>query len=515
MTQSADGSRSGGQVFSVEGLGKRFGATEALSDVDLTVGAGEVHALVGGNGSGKSTLIKVLAGVVHADRGTLRMGSSLEDLAHFTPSDSHAIGFRFVHQDLGIFEELTVVENLGLGGGFGARALARVSWRSQGTRAEHLLGRFGLRVRAGDKAAKLSVPQRTILAIARALGDHEEGEAGLLVLDEPTAALAPDEAALVLETVRRLADQGTSVLLVTHRLDEVRAVADRVTGLRDGRNSGTLAADDLEERALVQLILGHPGAAPTGAAERVATVGTPMLKVRGLRGGCLAPTDLDLGAGEILGVAGLEGSGRTELLRLVFGADRRADGTVEVDGMPVAGTARSACRAGIGMVPENRLREGIFPAESVRVNLTEGGTSAYFRGWRLRAGRERSETARDLSSFRIKAASPETPIEFLSGGNQQKVVLARWLRRGVKVLLLDEPTQGVDLGGREEIYGLIRDAAAKGSGILIVSSEYEELARLCHRVVTLVDGAIVSELSQPFTAHDLLEKTVVMAGADR
>jgi ribose transport system ATP-binding protein len=500
----------GGPAFSLQGLAKRFGATVALQDVGLTVDRGEIHALVGGNGSGKSTLIKILAGVVQADAGLLDAGAGPVELAGHTPREAHAAGFRFVHQDLGIFEELTIVENLGLGGEFGAAGLGPINWRRQTVRARSVLDRFGLPARPRDQAGSLSVPQRTILAIARALADDAEGSR-VLVLDEPTAALAPHEADLVLDTARRLAGEGVGVLLVTHRLDEVRAAADRVTGLRDGRNSGTVAAEELDEQGLVRLILGRrleiveePPSAPAAGP-------VPRLRIEGLGGGPVAPVSLEVGAGEVVGIAGLQGSGRSELLRLIFGADRRSAGSVSVDGRAVGASPRSACAAGIGMVPENRATEGIFPTESVRMNLTEGDSRRYFRRGRLRAGEERSAAEADLHDYGIKAGSIDIPIEMLSGGNQQKAVLARWLRRRAKVLLLDEPTQGVDVGGREEIYRLVGQAAAEGSAIVVVSSEYEELARLCHRVITLVEGVAVSEMSQPLSAHELLRETLVRA----
>jgi len=492
-------------VLSIEGLSKRFAATVALDGVDLELRRGEVHALVGGNGSGKSTLIKVLAGVYAGDSGTLAVGNEHHDLTSFSPEDARRVGLRFVHQDLGIFPSLTVGENLSIGYGFETSATHRIRWRRCHGRTRELLADFDLDVDPRTPVERLSVPQRAVIAIARALQDAGEGTTSVLVMDEPTAALPAEEADVLLRTLRRLASNGHTVLLVTHRIEEIRRSADRVTALRDGRKVDTLSASDLSEADIVRLILGRKLPTPKPLSV-VARTSAPVLEVDGLSGGPIHDVSLALHPGEIVGIAGLLGSGRTELLQLLYGAMCAESGTVHIDGRMLTKPHPSrATRAGLALVPEDRQGEGLFAATSVRENLTAGHVGRYFRLLRIQTRKERQDAVGDLATYGIKASSPEVPIEDLSGGNQQKVVLGRWLRQSPKVLLLDEPTQGIDIGARAEIFDLITQAAARGAAVIIVSSEFEELTRLCHRVLVLAKGRIVSEREQPVTSHELLE----------
>jgi ribose transport system ATP-binding protein len=493
-------------ALAVRGLAKRFGATQALDNADFEVRWGEIHALVGGNGSGKSTLIKTLAGVHSADAGELEVGGATIDLTHYTPRTAAALGLRFVHQDLGIFSILSVADNLAIGHRFNTTRAGRIRKRASRRDSLAILERFHLDVDPGISAGELAAPQRVLLAIARALHDVE-GRRAVLFLDEPTAALPLTEAKLLLSNITRLAEAGHAIVLVTHRLDEVHEVAHRATGLRDGRSAGTINAVDLTEQGLVELILG--ARLPHAAASAEAQDGVPVLEAQGLVGGPIRGIDLEVRAGEILGIAGLLGSGRTELLELLYGARRIESGELRINGQQVRrpSTPRMAA-AGMAFVPEDRLTGGIFQGQSVSQNITVGSLSKYFRNLRFQYGKMRSDVARDVTAYQIKVDRPSAAIETLSGGNQQKVVLARWLRQRPALIVLDEPTQGLDIGARATILSLVVEAAEQGAAVIMVSSELEELARLCHRVVVLARGQIVEEHSSGLTAHEMLESVI-------
>lgn len=498
-------------VLSVRGVSKSFGATRALRDVHLELRAGEVHALIGGNGCGKSTLIKCLAGIHQADEGVLELDGQELELSDQTPDRARDAGLRFVHQDPGIFSALSLTENLALGRGFETSG-GRIQWRQAHARAKTVLTRFGINLDPRQTAASLSVPQRAMLAIARALQDRTEDGGGVLVLDEPTAALPAAEVQVLLRSIRKLASDGHAILIVTHRLDEVRDVADRVTGFRDGAYVDTIDGSNLTEGALVELILGRKlEQAPSVVSPE--TVTDTVLEVKNVRGGPLVDVSLTVGAGEVVGMAGLLGSGRTELLQMIYGLyPLQAGSVVYQNEESSAPSATKMCRRGMGYVPEDRVAEAVFPANSVLENLIFGHEARYFKGFWLRDHQEREDVQADIDRFSIRTPNGSAPIESLSGGNQQKVVLARWLRQHPKLLLLDEPTQGVDVGARAEIYKLIALAASEGCGVLVVSSEFEELALICGRVLVLSHGRIVEEMRQPLQAHQILESSIGSRG---
>lgn len=496
-------------ALKVNGLSKHFGSTQALDNFSFEMRAGEVHALLGGNGSGKSTFIKVLAGVHQAHTGTLEVGGRTIAAADHSPHNARALGLRFVHQDLGIVPELSITDNLALGEGFQTGWAGRIQWRAAHRRAATVLHRFHVDADPAAPAATLSTPERAMLAIARALQRLEDEQRAVLILDEPTASLPPEEATLLLDSISRVASQGHAVLLVTHRLDEARRVAHRITAMRDGRYVGTKPADDLTEAEMVELILGRRLHAPT-VLERRSRDGEPVLSVRGLRGAQLRSVDLDVRPGEVLGIAGLLGSGRTELLEFVYGLRHREAGTISFDGRHLRRVnPRRTRAAGVELVPEERQGHAIFPGQSVSENMTAGAMRPYLRGPRLDHARLTKDAVRDVGTFQVKTSSVEAPIDSLSGGNQQKVVLGRCLRRRPRLLLLDEPTQGIDIGAREEIYTLIHQASADGAAVLLVSSEFAELSRLSHRVLVLAGGRIAAEHAQGVTEHVLLESVLV------
>jgi ribose transport system ATP-binding protein len=500
-------------AIAVRGLSKSFGGTKALADVSLDLRWGEVHALVGGNGSGKSTLIKILAGVYSADAGEMTALGEVHDLTHHSPTDAAHLGLRFVHQDMAVLPLLTVAENLGLGGRFVTSGLGRIHRRRNDAHTRAALRRFDLNVEPRARAATLSTPQKALLAIARALQDLDESRRAILFLDEPTAALPAEEADELLRSLRQLADAGHCVVLVSHRLDEVRAVANRVTGIRDGKNAGIIDASDLTESRLVELILGGK-LPPASQVESISFSDDYVLEVDDISGGPIRGASLKIRPGEIVGLAGLLGSGRTELLEMIFGARPIHAGTVKVNGAIVRSPSTSRM-TGLGMafLPEDRLGGGVFPGHSVATNMTAGNSRRYFRGLRMHRGQLTREVAQDLVNYKVKASGPSAPIESLSGGNQQKTALGRCLRREPSILLLDEPAQGIDVGARETVMSLIVAAAGRGAAVIVASSEFEELTRLCHRTVIVSHGETTSELPHGTGGHDMLE--AVLAQNDK
>jgi ribose transport system ATP-binding protein len=480
-------------VLAAAHVSKAFGVTRALADVSLDLRQGSVHALLGGNGSGKSTLIKAIAGVEAADAGELEIRGERHDLRSMTPARAREAGLHFVHQERSTFSTLTVAENLAIGRGFETARGGRIEWRRTRRRAGAVLERFQIEARPEQELGELGPATQTMVAIARALQDQEGGADGVLLLDEPTASLPAPEATLLLEALRRYADAGQAIVYVTHRLDEVFAVADRATLLRDGRVVGEVEPRSLDHEAMVELMMGR-------TVEQIEPLrgrpgGRTVLSARRLAAGPLPPLDLDLRAGEIVGLGGLIGCGRSSLLKALFGAMPMNSGEIRIDGEPRSiGSPPEAIAAGFAYVPEDRQADAAFPGLSVGENLSLAVLGDYWRRGTLDRRRERRDARRLFDSFLIAAESELAPLRSLSGGNQQKVVLARWLRRDPRILLLDEPTHGVDVAARVEIYELIHRAVAGGAAALIASSDFEELARICDRVLVLRKGEAVAEL---------------------
>jgi ribose transport system ATP-binding protein len=493
-------------VLRVANLSKAYNGVLALDGVDLDIRPGEVHALLGGNGSGKSTLIKVLAGVVEAEQGaTLELGDRTADLGSWTSEKAYAAGLRFVHQQPAVFSDLSIAENIAFGTAFPRGRTGKIDWKALNARTAQLLAQFHVEADPTTPLGRLRAADRTRVAIIRAVQDREHAESGVLVLDEPTAALPASEVELLLDSLRRYAAAGQTILYVSHRLDEVLSVADRVTVLRDGKKVTTVEAAGLSEADLVELIVGRPldrmFPEPTAAADD-----DVVLAVHNLCGGPLVDVSFDLHKGEVLGVAGLLGSGRSELLRMLFGAYPVTRGTVRLDGRDVRFPSPSeAMAAGVAYVPEERQLDALFQGNSVRHNMSAGDVRSYFSKLLFRHDAERRDSADSIRRFLIRVASDTQPVETLSGGNAQKVVLARWLRRQPAVLLLDEPTQGVDIGARAEIYALVREATRNGTSVLLVASDPEEMAHACDRVIVLRNGRISADVRQPLEAHRLTE----------
>jgi ribose transport system ATP-binding protein len=491
-------------ALAIRNLSKTFVLSKALDGVGFAVEPGRIHALLGGNGSGKSTLIKILAGVYRGDPdGEIDVGGITVASDATNPALAREMGLRFVHQDPGTFTELTIAENIGLANGWPMRA-GGVRWKELALRTANLLELFEIEARPTDRMGDLSAPLQTMVAIARALEDAEDG-LSVLVLDEPTASLPRHEVELLLDAVRARAAHGQTILYVSHRIDEVMSIADSVTVLRDGREIVSRSTEGLSEDELIEFIVGRPLESVFQPSPDVHS-GKPVLELRGVSAGMLDDVDLTVHEGEIVGLAGLLGSGRTELLQLAFGARPMEAGTMRLAGQEVefAGP-QDAVAAGVAYVPEDRVLEAAFMEMTVKENLSIADLGRYWQGLRLRHRRERRDAAADIQRFEVKTAGDGAPLASLSGGNQQKVILARWLRRDPRLLLLDEPTQGVDVGARADVYATIDAAVANGLAALIVSSDFEELARVSDRILILRDGSIAGELRSAQDGEQVVE----------
>jgi ribose transport system ATP-binding protein len=496
-------------------LSKTFPGQRALDNVSMEVAAGEVHGLLGENGSGKSTLIKVLSGF-HLPDGGSRVEVHGQPLSFGSAASSSRLGLRFVHQNLAILDQMTAVENIALSSGYDVRLGHPIRLRRQAERVRGLLDRFGVVVDLERPLGQCRAVDRTIVAIVRAL-DGLDLDRGVLVLDEPTAALPPDEVQHLFEIVREVTRQGVSAIYVSHRLDEIFELVDRVSVLRDGRMQGTRPVAELDHRSVVQMILGST---PDRSASARATAPPPepaepaqpepvppaRLAVRGLRSAVLRGVDLDVAPGEVLGVAGLLGSGREELAYAVVGAVPSGVDRLALDGRPLGLPMRPARarRAGIGLVPGNRAPGSAVGAFTVRENVTLTDLRAVSRLGRLSRGREREVAGRWMRELDIRPADPERRFSLLSGGNQQKGILAKWFNVQPAALLVDDPTAGVDVGAREAIYGIIRRQAAEGTAFVICSSDHEDLVALCDRVLVLRNGTVAAELDRGDLASDEL-----------
>jgi ribose transport system ATP-binding protein len=499
----------------IENLSRSFPGTRALSDVSLHVSPGEIRALVGGNGSGKSTLIKILAGVQQGDpEGRITVGGESIAAENITPEWSLAAALAFVHQDLGLFEHLSVAENVFVGLPYPRRA-GRIDWGRLNREAASILERLRVKVSPHVPLGGLRASDRTLVAIARAVRGRDGTRDGALVLDEPTARLPAPEADRLLDALRQFAADGQTILYVSHRLDEVLAMADSVTVLRDGRVVADRSIDGLDAGELSRLIVGHT-VSSTAEVRGDTAAGRSLLEVEDVWTGPLKGVDLTVAEGEILGITGLIGAGTSSLLRAIYGAQGRR-GAVRLAGRELpSGNIPAAVRAGVAFVPENRLREGAFVTLSVRENLS----ASYLTRFRHRLSwidrrAEVEASTEAIGVYGVRCRSPQMPVALLSGGNQQKVVLARWLTGQPRLMLLDEPTQGVDVGARAEIHRQIRAAAKRGCGVIVAGSDADELLELSDRVVVLRDGRVAVSagrdevdrhwLAQRVFGHDYLQ----------
>jgi len=476
------------RILQVLRLRKTFPGVVALDNVDFELRRGEVHALLGANGAGKSTLIKIIAGLYQADAGEIRI-----DGQHVAIRDTQTakdLGISVIYQDLALAPNLSVAENLFLGREL-LTPLGLIDWRRTKAKAQQLLDRVGADIPTDAMVSNLSIARRQLVEIAKALGV----DAKLLILDEPTASLSRGEAEKLFALVRRLAQSGVGIVYVSHRLEEIAPLVDRVTVLRDGKSVGTYPVKELDRGKVVALITGHERIWAQPGWKRESALGEPLLELRHLgRNEEFHDISLTLRRGEILVLTGLVGAGRTELLETVFGVRIADTGEIHVCGRPVTlSSPRDAIRSGIALIPEDRRGQGLAAVMPVFENITLASLARFVRRGVLRLGLELQHAHRMLKALAIKTSSPFRPAGSLSGGNQQKLVVAKWLSTSADVFLLDEPTQGVDVGAKEEIYRLIRDIAASGKGVLVVSSDLEEVLEIGHRILAIRQGRIVGE----------------------
>ena len=477
---------------------KSFGAVRALKGVSFDLRSGEVHALLGENGAGKSTLIKVITGAHQPDGGSIDLSG--ERVAQLTPSAARRLGIACIYQQPALFPDLTVAENIGLRLEK-ARSFARVDWSARRARAAELLQRIGARISPDTEVRSLSMPEQQLVEIACALG----AGARIVIMDEPTASLTQKEQHLLFAVVRDLRASGVGVIYISHRLEEIFALADRVTVLRDGESVGTSQVTEMNEASLIQLMVGREVSSIFPPAESEPGQVVLSLKNLGCVAGGVKNITLDVRAGEVVGLAGLVGSGRTELARVLFGLTPADAGEIILNGQRVVITSpQDAVAHGIAYVPEDRRRHGVILEMPIAHNMTMAMHNRLFPGTWLRFGAERNLAQEFIRDLAVKAYGPEAPGGSLSGGNQQKVSLARWLATKPKLLILDEPTQGVDVGAKSEIHKIIRRLAKDGLAVLMISSDLLEVLGMSDRIAVLRGGTMSAMLPGQSDAHEVM-----------
>jgi rhamnose transport system ATP-binding protein len=485
-------------LLQLSAVTKSFGAVRALKGVSFDLQAGEVHALLGENGAGKSTLIKVITGAHQPDGGSIEING--ERVSQLTPASAHKLGIACIYQQPALFPDLTVAENIGLRLE-PASALRKVNWATRHQRAEELLKRIGAEISPDAEVRALSMPEQQLVEIACALG----AGARIVIMDEPTASLTQKEQHLLFAVVKDLRASGVGVIYISHRLEEIFALADRVTVLRDGESVGTSNVSEMNEASLIKLMVGREVSAIYPPSESEA--GNVVLSLKNLNcaAGGVRNISLDVRAGEIVGMAGLVGAGRTELARVLFGISPADSGEILLNGQHITiSTPKEAVAHGIAYVPEDRRRHGVILEMPIAHNMTMAIHDRVFPGAWLRFGAEKQLASEFIRDLGVKAYGPDAPGGSLSGGNQQKVSLARWLATKPKLLILDEPTQGVDVGAKSEIHKIIRRLAKEGLAVLMISSDLPEVLGMSDRIAVMRGGTITAMLPAKTDAHDVM-----------
>ncbi|MGF1625112.1 MAG: sugar ABC transporter ATP-binding protein [Alphaproteobacteria bacterium] len=493
----------GGPVLELSGISKSFPGVRALDDVSLDLRPGEVHALMGENGAGKSTLIKIMAGVYARDAGTIRIAGAPVEFS--TPGEAIAAGIKVVFQEIALIPEFTVAENIFLEdhpvGRFGG-----IDWKEIRARARALFERVGFALDPDARVGRLPVSQQQLVEICRALVH----EARVVVMDEPTSALTPQEIERLFAVIRRLKGMGIAILYVSHKLDEIFAISDVTTVLRDGRWVSTRPTAEHNQESLIQDMVGRQIGSLFPRTER--TIGEVRLKVEGLSTAAkLRDVSFEARAGEVVGLFGLMGAGRTELAKAIVGYDPIAHGTISVDGAPLRPhSTRRGVSIGIGLLSEDRKSEGLMLELPVLANMSLAALDRLSPHGFVDRARERAEAQTYVDRFRIKVSDLRQPVETLSGGNQQKVLLSRWLMHGLKVIVVDEPTRGIDVGAKAEIFALVDELAQKGLAIVMMSSEMPELLGLADRILVLARGRITAEFDRGHATQEAILDAAIL-----
>jgi rhamnose transport system ATP-binding protein len=477
-------------LLQAEGIYKSFAGVQALEGVSFELRGGEVHALIGENGAGKSTLIKIISGAVAADAGAIHVGGEL--VAHNTPALARALGIAVIYQQPSLFADLTVAENIALALESGG-LWRRVDWRERTRRARELIARTGAEIAPERLVGSLSMPEQQIVEIAKAIG----ARARIVIMDEPTASLTDREVDNLFQVIAGLRTEGAGIIYISHRLEEISAIADRVTVLRDGQSIGTRAVREVDRAELIRLMVGRELAAVF--PKRPVQIGETALELRGISSAAagVKHVSLDVRAGEIVGLAGLVGSGRTQLAETLFGLTPADSGEIRRHGRPVRiQSPADAIACGIGYVPEDRRRHGVVLEMPITANASLANLAAVSRHGLIDKAKERALAQSYVGQLRIKTPSIYAEAGALSGGNQQKVALARWLAIHPGLLILDEPTQGVDVGSKSEIHRLIVELAEQGMAILMISSELPEILGMSDRIAVMHEGTVTGILGR-------------------
>jgi len=475
-------------LLRMENISKHYPGVLALDNVSFDLTEGEVHCLVGENGAGKSTLMKILSGAIKKDGGRVIINDKEAEINN--PADSQMLGIGLIYQDFKLVQELTAADNIFLGNEI-SKEFFFLDKKKMNEQAKLTLEQLGEKINTDIPVDKLSIAQKQFVEIAKALRRNVK----ILAMDEPTAPLTNQETENLFSTIRKLKEKGTGIIYISHRLEEIFQIGDRVTVLRDGKSAGTFNLNDVDSKKLIQLMVGRELAEefPRHSSER----GEEILKLQNVEGGILKNINLELYKGEILGLAGLIGSGRSELVRIIFGADKKENGKLFLNGKElIIRSPRNAIDSGIALLTEDRNRYGLFMELNIRKNITISNLKSLLSGIFIDKKKEADASLNFFNQLKIKAPSVETKVEALSGGNRQKVVLARWLFSDSQVLIFDEPTAGIDIGVKYEIYNLINKLADESAGIIVISSDLPELIGISDRIAVMCDGRITGILDR-------------------
>ncbi len=488
-------------LFELRGISKRFPGVQALDDVSLEIRPGEVHMLLGENGAGKSSLIKVLFGAYQPDGGTILHHGTRVDIA--SPAEAQRFGIAVIFQEFALVPYLDIAQNIFLGREFSGRIPGTVDRRRTYAEARRVLETIGFGIDPTLPVHSLGVAQQQMVEIAKALSQ----DARVLVMDEPTAALSDRETELLFAMIRRLKAQGVAIVYISHRLSEVFALGDRITVLRDGRKIASLLPSETTPDGLVTLMVGR--SVDRTYNRRFVPPGDVLLEVKGLASDHgVSDINLTVRAGEIVGLCGLVGSGRSEVARAIFGADRATAGEIRLFGERIPGIPEDSARRGMAMLPENRKTQGLAAGRSVRDNIVLAGLEKMFPNRLFSPSRATSAARAVIDRLRIATPSPHRAVSTLSGGNQQKVVIGKWLNAGAKLFIFDEPTRGIDVGAKAEIFSVLESLVQEGAGVLMISSEQIEIVHVCDRAYVMRGGRIAGELPR----SELTEANIVRLG---